>query len=163
VSELTNQILEKQVDLDKMKTEMDNEKKQQKLLQDEISAMREMNNDIEKERQSCIALQESHNYLQKSHQHLEREVNRRKEKESELLTFSEKLSSANAELVATKQSLISKLETLEQEMETLKKCCNDQQVTIKDQVRNLVEVLFFNLISCCINIIVVYFDQKHVH
>jgi hypothetical protein len=54
VSELTNQILEKQVDLDKMKTEMDNEKKQQKLLQDEISAMREMNNDIEKYIKSMV-------------------------------------------------------------------------------------------------------------
>jgi len=46
------------------------------------------------------ALREAFTSLQKTSQHLEREVNRRKEREEELLSFSEKLSSANAEMKA---------------------------------------------------------------
>ena len=38
--------------------------------------------------------------LQKSHQRLEKELTRRKDRETELLAFSEKLSSANAGLQA---------------------------------------------------------------
>ncbi len=38
--------------------------------------------------------------MQKSCQHLEREVGRHKDRETELLAFTEKLSSANAELTA---------------------------------------------------------------
>ena len=42
--------------------------------------------------------------MQKSNQHLEREIRRLKERESQLLAFSEKLSTANAELQAERSN-----------------------------------------------------------
>ena len=48
VSELTNQITEKQLELDTAKSSIDKEKREQKKQQSEISSMKEMNKDIEK-------------------------------------------------------------------------------------------------------------------
>ena len=57
----------------------------------------------------ATALRESYSHLQKTSQQLEKELGRRKEKEAELLAFSEKLSSSNAELQAEKTSLESQV------------------------------------------------------
>ena len=56
------------------------------------------------ERTKFVSLRDGFTQLQKSHQHLEREMGRRKEREKELLAFSEKLSSANAELLAERSN-----------------------------------------------------------
>ncbi len=57
-----------------------------------------------RERTKFSNLKDSFTQLQKSHQHLEREVARRKEREQELLSFSEKLSSVSAELQSERSS-----------------------------------------------------------
>lgn len=113
VTELTNQITEKQSELDDMKVALSKEKREQKRLCSEIEAMKEMNKDIVREREAHTALRESHVHLQKTNQHLEKELGKRKEKESELLTFSEKLSSSNAQLMTEKGVLEGKLSSLE--------------------------------------------------
>ena len=80
------------------------------------------------------ALKESHTHLQKTAQHLEREVSRRKEKEAELLTFSDKMSSLNAELRTERDSL----EQSVTQMETkLKKEINNNEV-IEGQLKEMV-------------------------
>lgn len=48
MSELTNQITEKQGELDEARLEIAKEKKEQKRLLNEIAAMQDMNKDIEK-------------------------------------------------------------------------------------------------------------------
>ncbi len=48
VAELTNQITEKQVELDDLKGTLSKEKKEQKKLHSEIESMKEMNKDIDK-------------------------------------------------------------------------------------------------------------------
>ena len=55
------------------------------------------------------AVNESLAQLQQSYEGLEREMAQSKEKERELLTFSEKLSSANAELLAEKSGTEAKV------------------------------------------------------
>ena len=49
-------------------------------------------------------VRDSYAQLQKRKEYLERELERRKDREEELLTFSERLSSANAELQTEKSS-----------------------------------------------------------
>lgn len=48
MSELTNQITEKQLELDELKAALNKEKKEEKRLLNEIESMKEMNKDIEK-------------------------------------------------------------------------------------------------------------------
>ncbi len=48
MAELTNQITEKQVELDDLKGTLSKEKKEQKKLHSEIESMKEMNKDIDK-------------------------------------------------------------------------------------------------------------------
>ena len=48
MSELTNQITEKQIELDELKGKLAKEKKEHKKLLNEIDSMKEMNKDIEK-------------------------------------------------------------------------------------------------------------------
>ena len=48
MSELTNQITEKQIELDELKGKLAKEKKEHKKLLKEIDSMKEMNKDIEK-------------------------------------------------------------------------------------------------------------------
>ena len=74
------------------------------------------NYDLIREREAHTALRESHVHLQKTNQHLEKELGKRKEKESELLTFSEKLSSSNAQLMTEKGVLEGQLSSLEVDM-----------------------------------------------
>ena len=57
-----------------------------------------------RERSKFCSLRDGFTQVQKSNQHLEREIRRLKERESELLAFSEKLSTANAELQAERSN-----------------------------------------------------------
>ena len=81
-------------------------------------------------------MRESHAHLQKTAQHLEREVGRRKDKEAELLGFSEKLSSSNAQLTTEKESLEAQIALLEEELTVQKQQLKESLDKFNELVRD---------------------------
>lgn len=97
--------------------------------------------DYDRVRQAHGALRESHSHIQKTNQHLEKELGKRKEKEAELLAFSEKLSQSNAQLLTEKDVLEGQNVKFEEEIQLLTQTLKEAKARQNETVSS---ILFFS-------------------
>eukprot|EP00731_Ephydatia_muelleri_P021322 Em0013g1049a len=119
MSELSTKMSEQKAEMDEHIITITKLKLENRRLTTKASGVDELTQQLESERSKVASANGSLSQLQQSYEGLEREVAQSKEKERELLAFSEKLSSANAELLAEKSSTEAKLSSLMEERQSL--------------------------------------------
>lgn len=119
VTELNTKLSEQKAEMDEHIICVTKLKFENKKLITKASGVDELTQQLESERTKLAATSASLSQLQQSYENLEKEVTQSKERERELLAFSEKLSSANAELLTEKSGTEAKLHSLMEERQNL--------------------------------------------